>query len=283
MLVHHLNCGSFCPFMGEDAVCHCLLIEADEGLVLVDTGFGDRACRAPERLHWMHRALLGPRLRPAESSLRRVRALGFDPREVRHIVLTHLDLDHGGGILDFPEAKLHVLRAERDAAVAQATQQDRDRYFPALWGPDPNWEVYEPEGERWFGFEAVRSLAGLPDEILLVPLAGHSNGHTGVAVRTGGRWLLHAGDAYLDPIQLGPPARVPWTVKASAWFTCTDDRARRENVARLGALREQHGAEVEVFCAHSKEEFDRRSRCGVGTSPTPQPPRRQHSSVSSGR
>src|SRR5438552_1900579 len=40
-------------------------------------------------------------------------------------------------------------------------------------------------------------LAGLPPELLLVPLSGHTRGHAAVAVREdSGRWLLHAGDAY---------------------------------------------------------------------------------------
>jgi glyoxylase-like metal-dependent hydrolase (beta-lactamase superfamily II) len=46
------------------------------------------------------------------------------------------------------------------------------------------------------GFEAVRDLDGLPPEILLVPLAGHTWGHSAVAIDTGDGWLLHAGDAY---------------------------------------------------------------------------------------
>ena len=43
---YHLNCGSFCPVGlsaadgGPGLVCHCLVLETNEGLVLVDTGFG---------------------------------------------------------------------------------------------------------------------------------------------------------------------------------------------------------------------------------------------------
>src|SRR3546814_20988035 len=61
-------------------------------------------------------------------------------------------------------------------------------------------------GERWFGFEAVRDLDGLPPEILLVPLPGHTWGHSGVAVpEDGGGWLLHAGDAYFYRGEVGSP------------------------------------------------------------------------------
>jgi hypothetical protein len=50
--IHHINCGMMCPrgermingegsLLGPGAlVCHVLLIEAPDGLALVDTGFG---------------------------------------------------------------------------------------------------------------------------------------------------------------------------------------------------------------------------------------------------
>ncbi|MGM7388810.1 MBL fold metallo-hydrolase, partial [Acinetobacter baumannii] len=47
--IHHLKCGSMCPvcapLFGQrgwkaEIVCHCLLVETDRGLVLIDTGFG---------------------------------------------------------------------------------------------------------------------------------------------------------------------------------------------------------------------------------------------------
>ena len=52
MRIHHLNCGTMCPrggawFGGKGGpwatapmCCHCLLIESDDGLVLVDSGIG---------------------------------------------------------------------------------------------------------------------------------------------------------------------------------------------------------------------------------------------------
>ena len=47
------------------------------------------------------------------------------------------------------------------------------------------------------GFERVRQLSGVPPEVLLVPLPGHTLGHAGVAIeRTSGNWVLQAGDAY---------------------------------------------------------------------------------------
>jgi glyoxylase-like metal-dependent hydrolase (beta-lactamase superfamily II) len=69
-------------------------------------------------------------------------------------------------------------------------------YRPKQWDEVQHWKYYAPGGEPWFGFEAVRDLEGLPPEILLIPLAGHTRGHAGIAIKTADGWLLHAGDAY---------------------------------------------------------------------------------------
>ncbi|MFI5429455.1 hypothetical protein [Aeromicrobium sp. UC242_57] len=40
MRVHSLNCGSFAPPIAGGIVCHVLLCETPDGLVLIDTGLG---------------------------------------------------------------------------------------------------------------------------------------------------------------------------------------------------------------------------------------------------
>src|SRR5215472_6640085 len=37
-------------------------------------------------------------LEPGETATRQIACLGYSPKDVRHIVLTHLDLDHTGGL-----------------------------------------------------------------------------------------------------------------------------------------------------------------------------------------
>lgn len=268
MRVHHLNCGTMCPVSrrlvnGEGGiaepgrmVCHCLLIETDRGLVLVDTGFGLRDIDDPRRLGPI-RPLLRARLDPGETARRRVEALGFAPEDVRHVVLTHLDLDHAGGIGDFPQARVHVMRREHEAAMRRRLG-DRARYRPAHWAHGPSWSVHDvSRGEPWLGFEAVRQLDGLPPEILLVPLHGHTRGHAGVAVETADGWLLHAGDAYFHhgAIHAEPPHTPPGLALLER-AAQTDAFMRAWNQRRLRALVREHGHRVRVFCAHDPREFD---------------------------
>ena len=203
MRVHHLGCGTMCPRsfaavpeVDLPVVCHCLLIETGAGLVLVDTGVGRDAAHHPLRTMGPSAITLGIRREPGTSAVERVRALGFEPDEVRHIVPTHLDFDHAGGLPDFPRAAVHVAEAELARARGLLRGFDRVRYMPRTWVHGPDWRPFLPGGERWRGFEGARPLAGLPPEILVVPLPGHTAGHVGVAARSGERWLLHVGDAY---------------------------------------------------------------------------------------
>ncbi|MCB9729376.1 MAG: MBL fold metallo-hydrolase [Deltaproteobacteria bacterium] len=269
MRVHHLNCASFHPIGGplarHDAgrpahmVCHCLLIEAPDGLVLVDSGFGTGDLAAPrQRIGGLLLRVGRPALEPAETALRQVRALGYRPEDVRHILLTHLDLDHAGGIGDFPQARVHLMAGEHAAATGAGDWLSRSRYRPAQWAHGPLWETYDLSGEPWMGFDAVRDLRGLPPEILLVPLRGHTEGHAAIAVQTETGWLLHAGDAYFHRgvVHEGDP-EAPVGLRLFQRVTDTDRDARVENQRRLRALASQHGDEVTVFCAHDPVEWER--------------------------
>ncbi|MDW8363140.1 MAG: MBL fold metallo-hydrolase, partial [Myxococcales bacterium] len=254
----HWNCGTLCPLGAgwlarRDAslarlVCRVLCIETERrGLVLVDTGLGLADCHAPRaRLSLGFRLTARPMLDPRQSAVERVRASGYDPSDVRHIVLTHLDPDHAGGLADFPHATVHVLRAEHEAAVGVA--RPARRYRPAQWAHGVRWKTYEAVGEAWLGLPCVRDLQGLPPEILLVPTIGHSAGHAAVAVETAQGWLLHAGDALYHRAELDGVDRAPWLLRAMARVVATDVVARDASVESVRRSRAAHG--VEVVCSH---------------------------------
>lgn len=283
MRIHHLNCISTCPVGGHlmDArtpgiltrahlCCHCLLLETDAGLVLVDTGLGLGDCAAPRtRLSAFFLALLKPEFREEMTAARQVEQLGYKRTDVRHVVLTHLDFDHAGGLDDFPNATIHMTDVEARYALLQKTWLDRQRFRPQQWGTTrPQWRVYDQGGgERWFGFDAVRNLQGLPDDILMVPLPGHTLGHAGVAVRGGdGHWLLQAADAYFfhREMDLERPHCTPG-LQFYQLLMDKDRRARLQNQKRLRDLRRDHGAEVTICCGHDPIEFEQLTGRPMGT------------------
>ena len=274
MRIHHLNCGTDCPLGGAlfdgrsrgplaHLVCHCLLIETPaHGLVLVDTGFGmkdvDHPHRSPEpRVPRFFRALLNIRLRESETAIRQIEALGFSAKDVRHIVLTHLDFDHAGGLEDFPGATVHLLRHEYDTATRPHHGfVSKRRYRAPQVDQVAAWRTYAARGEPWFGFDAVNELEGLPPELLLVPLPGHTWGHAGVAIRRPEGWLLHAGDAYFYRGEMREATRhcTPG-LRAYQRLMEVDRRARLDNQARLRALSVEHRDECRIVCAHDPVEL----------------------------
>lgn len=237
-------------------VCHCLLIEGDDGLTLVDTGVGALDCEKPNGLGRPFRAMIRPRCDSSETALEQVKALGFEPADVRHIVPTHLDLDHAGGLPDFPEATVHIFAPEHRAAT-EPKLKDRSRYRRHHFAHGPRWEVIEPGGDDWNGFESIRLMPGSATEVLLVPLVGHSIGHCGVAVRTGERWLLHCGDAYFFHTEVETPASCPPGLRVFQALVGEDAKKRHANQDRLRELAARHGDEVDLFCAHDPLTLDR--------------------------
>jgi glyoxylase-like metal-dependent hydrolase (beta-lactamase superfamily II) len=270
MRIHYLRCGTDCPFGGplfdgfSKSVfglipCAAQLIETNEGLVLIDTGYGVEDVRQPHpRLSRFFRGLLNIQFNMKKTALHQVKALGFSAADVRHIVLTHLDFDHAGGIEDFPGARVHVMEAERDAAERKRRGFiAKRRYRPAQWDDVRDWRTYADGGERWFGFDKVRSLEGLGPEILLVPLPGHTEGHAGVAVQGPDGWVLNAGDAYFYRRELDSDRRrcTPG-LRFYQTMMDTDRRLRFENQQRLRELKRQKGSEISIFCSHDAKELE---------------------------
>ena len=268
MHIHHLNCGCMCPIGGAlfdgfsrgltaRLVCHCLLVETDRGLVLIDTGFGLRDVNSPySRLSPFFIHFNGIQFDRKYTAIAQIEQLGFSARDVRHIVLTHLDFDHAGGLEDFPEATVHVMQTEIDAAQDRRGFISSQRYRPDQWDEVKRWKFYSAGGEPWFGFEAVRDLEGLPPEILLIPLAGHTRGHAGIAIKTAEGWLLNAGDAYFYREEMGSSQRrcTPG-LRFYQWMMEVDREARLHNQDRLRALSCDRSKDVRLFCSHDTVEF----------------------------
>ena len=183
--------------------------------------------------------------------------MGRDPGEVTDIVLTHMDFDHVGGLGDFPHATVHVFAAELEAAT-HPTWRERARYRSATWAHDPKWHAVLDAGDQWQGFGAVTVLG---DDVVLVPLHGHTRGHCGVAARrpdsAGGGWLFHAGDAFFDHRESHDPPDCAPGLQIYQRLMAVDHGQRIRNLERVRELRSAHPGDIDVFCAHAAADLDR--------------------------
>jgi glyoxylase-like metal-dependent hydrolase (beta-lactamase superfamily II) len=239
------------PYLAPGIVCHVLLVETDNGLVLVDTGHGSHDCDDPARVG-PTRFLFRPALDHAETAVRQVERLGFTRDDVRHIVVTHFDMDHIGGISDFPEAQIHATAAEVLGAVRAPTTQEKFRFRSAQWAHGPKLVEHNPDGEKWRGFAAAKELTEISPGIVLISLPGHTRGHACIAVDAGHRWVLHCGDAFYHPGTIDGVSPVPRGIKAIEPLLAFDRKRVRDNHLRLAELYRRQEPDLLMVCAHDK-------------------------------
>ncbi len=246
--IHHINCGTLLVPPYPTVPCHCLMLEDAHGIALVDTGIGLLDVRHPvERLGQPLIDMAGFQFNEPDTAVRRIEALGYRAGDVRHVILTHGDPDHAGGLADFPDATVHVSKEEH-----AHVESGHWRYAPAQFAHGPIWKPYSLSARRWYGLEARPIELGFESEILLIPLFGHTLGHCGVAVQQGERWALHVGDAYYLRIEL---ATDDHPVSLLAASRADDDAQRRASLDQLRRLSRDHGDEIDLFGYHDGSEL----------------------------
>lgn len=250
MKIHHLNCGTM-TMPTAPMVCHVLAVETDNGLVLVDSGYGTADCITPARTG-PSRHVVKPAFRLEETAVHQLQRLGFQRSDVRHIVLTHFDVDHIGGLSDFPDAAIHVTGAEARGAVHAPSLRERVRYQRQQWAHGPKLVEHTPDGERWRGFAAAKELTDIGPGIVLIGLPGHTRGHACIAVDGGDRWILHAGDAFYYRGTLDGSA-VPRALRVMESLFAFDRRQVHDNHARLAELYARDEPDLLIVSAHDPE------------------------------
>ncbi|MBK5221573.1 MAG: MBL fold metallo-hydrolase [Acidimicrobiia bacterium] len=266
--IHHLDGATLRPAGGlelvgaDELVSHVLVIELGSRLVLVDAGIGLADVASPiERLGAEFCELSGPVLDADRTVARQLGSLGLVADQVTDVLVTHPDLDHVGGLADVPQARVHA-HPDAVTAVRHPTEpRDIDRVHAAQWAHEVEWAPAPTPRAPWHGLDAW-SLDDFGDDIVMVGLPGHATGHVGYAVRNGGGWLLHAGDAYFHRAAVAG-GEVPPGLEIFEGIVEQDRAARLDTVARLRAL----PPEVTVVCSHDPIEL-----AGVrerGASPRP--------------
>ncbi len=167
-------------------------IEHPEGLIVVDTGETARATEPGYFPSWhpYYRRCIRLQVQPEDEIGPQLRARGFDPSDVRWVVLTHLHTDHAGGLAHLPDSEIVITRAEFEYAKGG---RGRLRGYPNRHWPD------------WLDPTLVAGPHALTaaGDVRLEPTPGHTPGHVSVTVETGDAFVIIAGDAsYTQQIML---------------------------------------------------------------------------------
>jgi glyoxylase-like metal-dependent hydrolase (beta-lactamase superfamily II) len=216
-----------------------LLIESDAGLILVDTGNGDKlAAKERQRLGFTGRneRLVG--------DLRRV---GYEPADIEWVILTHLHGDHVGGATrwattdhsvgpvtaTFPRARYLCQRIDL-AEASFPNERTQATYHAHNWEPLlANGQLQVVDGPQRIGANVRTDIA-----------PGHTAALQMVWVEDGGESLLFLGDAANWAAHLNRLAWVPAFDLDPMTSIETKRRIRQEAFVRKTLLLFQHDAQV---------------------------------------
>jgi len=175
-------------------------VDHPEGVIVVDTGQGSHLLETSKSLHPYMRWEAAFKIEREQEIGPQLRALGIGPRDVKKVVLTHLHVDHDGGLAHFPHSRIVADSGEiaRAAGVRGALLGYLPRRWPSWFDPAPLDFAAEPFGP----FSLSRRLTEAGD-VLAIATPGHTADHVSVVVRDGDTIFFLAGDtSYNEALML---------------------------------------------------------------------------------
>jgi len=245
--VYHLNCVQIESPAGS-AIGHCLLLEEVDNLILIDAGIGLLESREPEK--HMGKELIeavGFKFDERLTAIKQIEGLGLNPDKVNHIICSHFDPDHIGGLADFPDANVHVSKEE-----FEGFKSGDKRYLPHQLSHKPTLKIYANNDAECFGLAARRIELSSEREIYFIPLFGHTLGHCGVAIKINNKWIFYVGDTYYLKAELEDRNH---PVDQLATIRAVDNEMRKASLEKVREVIKKYGSEIEYFGYHDPTEF----------------------------
>lgn len=158
---------------------HPFLIETVGGLVLCDTGLGQADTNGVLKIH------------------QNIRKLGYEPDDVKYVLMSHLHKDHAGGMVTmqsgtprmaFPEAEYVVQRGEWEDAYSGMSASYRTEIFDVV--------------QRSGNLILVEGAGEVNAEISYELNGGHTGHHQAFHVRTAHEHYFFGGDVLPEPEEI---------------------------------------------------------------------------------
>jgi len=243
--------GRLCK--GSSVVTNCLLIDTSEsGLILIDTGFSRDDTGDVKRIPLGLRVFFRPNMCIDETAYLQIQKYGYDVRDVRNVVFTHLDVDHANGLSDFPWAKGHCSSKEYRSAISKTGIKSKIRYKGNAIKNHKLWEFYDCFNEGIDGLNIKgQRIKGLNEDIYMVPLSGHSSGNCAIAVKGKDNWILHCGDAYMNHYEISDRENYKNYSGLFQLFIQFSNKKRIESLQRIKQLKLEYKNTI-IICSHDK-------------------------------
>jgi len=233
-----------------------VLVKHPAGDLLIDTGSSshyDQEISGYPFATWLKLKALAGQLKPRAPLPELLRRIGEDPSKVRWAILSHVHLDHAGGLMDLPHLPVLLTREELQFAADPRVQAKgyviavHTQKFPPVSAPTLR---FDPTPYETFGESADLYRDG---SVIVVPLRGHTPGSVGIFVNLSpSRRLFYVGDSVDD--DRGFEERVG---KSLLLRDSDDDMALANQV--VGRLSELHEKvpELAIIPAHGRSAYKR--------------------------
>jgi glyoxylase-like metal-dependent hydrolase (beta-lactamase superfamily II) len=179
-----------------------VLIKHPAGDLLIDTGSSsqyDQEISGYPFATWLKLKALAGQLKPKVPLPDLLRRIGEDPAKLRWAILSHVHLDHAGGLMDLPPLPVLLTREELKFAADPSVQAKgyviavHSQKFPPVNAPTLR---FEPMPYETFDESADLYKDG---SVVVVPLRGHTPGSVGIFLNLSPtRRLFYVGDAVDD-------------------------------------------------------------------------------------
>ncbi|MEZ0368467.1 MAG: MBL fold metallo-hydrolase [Candidatus Sericytochromatia bacterium] len=179
-----------------------LIEHPTQGALLYDTGYGSHFFSAtegfPERIY---RMVTPVTLDSRDTAVAKLALAGYQPEDIRLILISHFHGDHVAALKDFPKSRFVFLAQGYQAVKSlRGTRAVRIGFLPDLLPPDFTSRTEAIEADSPLATEPLAPFAQSFDlfgdgSILLIPLEGHFCGQMGAWLNTTRGPVLLVADA----------------------------------------------------------------------------------------